>query len=437
MRFEVLAAGPPPGPRHVPNDRVAAAHHLSTVALPVSLVAAVAALVSLLVMVVVSRSRAPRGELPPTLDLGGEPPAVAHALVHRARPGHDAVVATLVDLAARRHIEIEQRPGGAVFVRRRTVTFDHPLEPFERMLMEHVASRTRDGACPAEALTLGPAGLSVAWRKLFAQQVVASGARVGLLRRRYGRMHLLVPSVLAGLAIALGIAAVAVASLDAPERATTWHHRLPVVAVLLGGVCATTIGNLSRRGDHVLTASGLSAAEHWLAVRAQIASVGTFTAKPAASVAVWDRMLAYATALDLTPRVVAELPLITEHSRRVWSDATGTWRRVRVRYWSLRPGRGRHPLLVALQGGLNVAVAVALVVGAQHAPGLAHDLARSGDRNEREHRPRSSARSRSGLPCHSRCTASSTSWPGWPGWGGRSRSRAGSCASGSARPMRR
>lgn len=44
-----------------------------------------------------------------TLDLGPEPPAVANFLVHDFRVTDEAVAATLIDLAARRVAEIEQR----------------------------------------------------------------------------------------------------------------------------------------------------------------------------------------------------------------------------------------------------------------------------------------------------------------------------------------
>jgi hypothetical protein len=54
--------------------------------------------------------RPPAG--PPVPDLGGEPPAVVALLVNEWEVDRHALVATLLDLAARRYIEIEE-PGAS------------------------------------------------------------------------------------------------------------------------------------------------------------------------------------------------------------------------------------------------------------------------------------------------------------------------------------
>jgi hypothetical protein len=337
-----------------------AAEDLAHVLVPASLVAAALAVASLLAVVVVSRSPRLGGHVGPTSQLGPEPPAVANALLRRARPDDDAIVGTLVDLVARRHLEIEQRPGGDVFVRARSVQLDRRLDPFERMLLDHVEARARDGACPAAALSVGPAGLAGPWRKLFGQQVLVTATQAGLTRRRYGRRHLAGPGALAGAAMGLGIAA-----LIATSSGTTtpmWSARLPVLGLLVAAAVGARLGSMSASGQHVLTPAGVAAADHWAGVRAQLRSVGTFASKPAASVAMWDRMLAYATAMGLTARVAAELPLLSEHDTRAWSNVTGTWRQVRIRYWSVRPARGRHPAVAAVAGLALVALGAALLV---------------------------------------------------------------------------
>jgi hypothetical protein len=54
-----------------------------------------------------------------TLELGPESPAMANLLVHDFRATPEAVPATVIDLAARRVLEIEQRGPGVFYVRLR------------------------------------------------------------------------------------------------------------------------------------------------------------------------------------------------------------------------------------------------------------------------------------------------------------------------------
>jgi hypothetical protein len=56
---------------------------------------------------------------PRTLELGLEPPAVANFLVNGLRVTGDAVPATLIDLAARNVVDMEQRGPGVFYVRLR------------------------------------------------------------------------------------------------------------------------------------------------------------------------------------------------------------------------------------------------------------------------------------------------------------------------------
>jgi hypothetical protein len=56
---------------------------------------------------------------PRTLDLGPEPPAVANFLVNDFGVTTEAVPATLIDLAARNAVDVEERGPGVFFVRLR------------------------------------------------------------------------------------------------------------------------------------------------------------------------------------------------------------------------------------------------------------------------------------------------------------------------------
>jgi hypothetical protein len=62
-----------------------------------------------------------------------------------------------------------------------------------------------------------------------------------------------------------------------------------------------------------------------------------------------SRALAYAAALGLAERAADELPIVPEDDRLAWSNATGEWHVVRVRY-PFRPGYGRHPALMLVIG---------------------------------------------------------------------------------------
>jgi hypothetical protein len=87
--------------------------------------------------------------------------------------GHpDAIPATLLDLAARDYVDLDQYgPERTVCRVRRTDTSG--LQPYERMVLEHVAGLAVEGIVLADALTTGPGtsrasgggGSSATWSK--------------------------------------------------------------------------------------------------------------------------------------------------------------------------------------------------------------------------------------------------------------------------------
>ena len=89
-------------------------------------------------------------------------------------------------------------------------------------------------------------------------------------------------------------------------------------------------------------------AEHWLCVRAWMEPRG-FEGASAGAANSSSRALAYAAALGLAERAADELPIVPEDDRLAWSNATGEWHVVRVRY-PFRPGYGRHPALMLAIG---------------------------------------------------------------------------------------
>lgn len=299
----------------------------------------------------------------PTMDLGAEPPAVVSLLVGEGEPDPDAVAATILDLAARRHLDVELAGAGAVLIRMRPPAAD-PMRPYELRLLDPMRRRASDGLLPAPALATGSdRAAEAAWRT-FRRAVVAEAQAGGLCRDRYGR------PLVAG----LGLAAVAVmllvfAAISAgDERVVVSGERLPlapsawaVAVIALGAALLAWSSHLTRRRYQRLTDTGRVAAGRWLGVHDALAEQADFADEPAPSVAIWDRQLAYAAALGLARQAVRDLPTGAERHRHAWSHYGNRWRRVTIRYVKLRPGWGQHPVAAVVSGMLVVVAAVVAV----------------------------------------------------------------------------
>jgi len=322
----------------------------------------VACAVMALLLHVRTRPRRPAAG-PATMELGDEPPAVVDLLTDDFVVTPEAVPATLVDLAARRWLTIEDVAGGQVVIRLKARDRDEPLAPFERRVLGHLRQLSVDGVVPASAMTTGPEGASQRWWRGFRDEVVAAAQAEGLSRDRWTRAILLPvwggvigAGALLWLALELGTAS---EGTDSFGRTGRLWVLIALATFTLGLWAFTRLG----RGLQRDTDAGLAAASRWVGVREYMASAGNFEDKPAAMVALWDRYLAYAVALDLAPLVVAQLPLGAEDHRHAWSRASGRWRQVLVRYPVMRPGYGQHPALAVL-GALLVAVPALLVLRA-------------------------------------------------------------------------
>ena len=276
---------------------------------------------------------------PRTLDLGPEPPAVANFLVHGFRVTDDAVPATLIDLAARNVVDIEQRGPGVFYVRLRDAEAES-LTRYERRVLDHLRASAHDGVVPAEALTTGPQHDSARWRRGFVSAVVSDAQSRGLSREA------LAGAVFTGLTVAAAIPALlAWAAWEAGAGAT----------VFVGGVAL--LGWIRKRHPQRETPAGMDAASRWLGVRAELAENPVFATHSPLQVELWDRLLAYGAALGVASGASRPLPMGVESDTEAWTAYGGQWRRVRIsypRYWP--PGWGVDPLI----GGL---VGVALVAG--------------------------------------------------------------------------
>jgi hypothetical protein len=310
---------------------------LVTPLLGATVAAVVLWLVALLVVAFATRPR-DIDPGPATMDLGEEPPAVVDLLTNDWRVTADAIPATLLDLAARDFVDLEQYGPGRTVCRIRRAAADG-LETYERMVLDHVAGLAVDGIVPAEALTTGPQDQSTRWWRAFQRRVVRDARERGLTRDRWSspvkallRLAALVP---AGLGVLLANAA---GGLD-----------LGTIGVGLV-IWALLTSSMKLVGDQRDTPAGAEAAARWLGVRSYLGRNEVFPTLPPASVAVWDRYLGYGAALGVATAALQALPMGAEDDHRAWSAYGGRWRMVKVRYPRLSFIWGRKPAIAILVG---------------------------------------------------------------------------------------
>ena len=198
----------------------------------------------------------------PTMELRPEPPALAGAIVNRGISPAGAVPATVLDLAARGHLELFEVGPDQTVVRR-----------------------------PA-----APAGSTDALRG-YEQRFIAALASSetsarGLLMDDY------------------------ITRLDFGVAASLEFERSVHGELLAAGL-------LERRGGFVswesLTPAGREAAAHWLGVREFLSGDDSFHRLPPAAVAIWDRYLAYAAAFGIAEAATA--PIVAAFAARLPSAA--------------------------------------------------------------------------------------------------------------------
>ncbi len=285
------------------------------------------------------------------LGLPPEPPAVAGLLCDDFVVGAEAAPATLLDLAARRVVVLEEvQPGHTVCRLRGADTGE--LAGYERMVLDQLRAKALDGVVPTEALTTGTDDASTAWHRRFARYVVGDAQQRGLTRDRWP----------ARLVAVLGLGALVVGGLvavsglvggDAHGDATAVAAIAAVVAVLSIPLGLAFVTRLGRSLAQLPTPAGLQAAATARGLQRTLQEHGGsgagFADLPPAAVVLWDRVFAYAAAMGAARRAVTLLPLGAEDDHRAWSRIGGRWRRVRVRYpraWP--PAWGKHPALAIL-----------------------------------------------------------------------------------------
>lgn len=307
-------------------------------------------LLAVVAILVATRPRRPDGG-PATMELGAEPPAVVDLLTDRYQVTPEAAPATLLDLAARRWLVVEDLGPDTTVIRLRRFGGDGQLTPYEQRILDHLRTLAVDGVVPAEALTTGPEGASASWWNGFRKEVIADARARGLSRKRFGAG----PRVLAwaGVFAGGGLCYFSVGEIESNE---TIGFSLPFVIafalLVVLGVLAARITTMRQERE---TEAGLAAGSRWLGVRRYLADHGRFDELPASAVQIWDQYLAHAAALDLATGAARQLPLGAEDDEHAWSRHGGQWRQVDVDYLTLRPGWGHHPF-AALLSGLVVTV---------------------------------------------------------------------------------
>ena len=273
-----------------------------------------------------------------TLELGPEPPAVANFLVHDFRVTDDAVPATLIDLAARNVVDIEQRGPGVFYVRLRASSSE-PLTSYEHRILAHLHTHAVDGVVPAGALTTGPQEESKRWMRGFTSEVVADAKGRGLSRDAVDGS---VFTVLTG-----------AAAIPALLAWAAWEFRAGLLVI--GGAVAL-LSWIRARHSQRETLAGMEAASRWLGVRAALEEDAEFARQSPLTVELWDRLLAYGAALGVAGGSSRPLPMGVESDTHAWSAFGGRWRAVRISYPRLWPPMwGAEPLLVLAAGALVVA----------------------------------------------------------------------------------
>ena len=290
---------------------------------------------------------------PETGDLGPEPPAVAGMLCHGGRVGDEAAAATLLDLAARHIVDLEESDDQLSLCRLRPPG-DADLAPYERRILSYLEAVATDGVVPVPALAEGVTKPAAWWRKLRGEVVADARAR-GLSRPRWSPFLVMV----LGLPAALPAAGLLIWLVSITGAGPTLGGRGIVGGTIVGALIGLAL--VRRLNTDLFTPAGEAAASHWLGVRAHLAADPAIASQPPTAVITYGRYLAYAAALGLARTAVKSLPVGAPANPRIgWSTyGTGQWHKVDITY-SRRLSWGTDPRQLLL-AHLFFAVPAALV----------------------------------------------------------------------------
>lgn len=333
---------------------------------PVLAAGAVAAVCWIVAAVLVGLARRPPRirAAQETMELPPESPAVAGLLVNDFIVPAEVAPAILIDLAARRVVDLDEVQPGRTICRVRPRSSTEALRPYEQRVLESLQKKAIDGVVPTEALTTGPETESSSWHRGLVKEVVDDAQASGLTLDRWPKLMIGVLSALLGIAIVLG-------AISIKDESNTPPDKVPVAVFVVIGVAACFIAlavyvtaRMGRSLAQLPTDAGRDATAVCEGLAHHLREDRPLADLPPAAVALRGRHFAYAAAFGFAPLAVELLPMGKEDDRRAWSRFGGRWRRVRVRYprfWP--PAWGRHPGLAAALSALVIAVCLLVIRG--------------------------------------------------------------------------
>ena len=285
-----------------------------------------------------------------TREVGPESPAIVNLLVNRWNVTRSAIQATLLDLASRKYIGIDQYGQEQFIVSLRNNPPDAERTEYERQVLDLIRKRATGGSAPAEAITLGEEGEAEAWWQRFRKSVAEDARKQRLARNRWAPLDWAILG--SGLAVVFGLFALAFGIAHIGGRNSSGENSLDLTDWLGIGLFAWIVAMalLSRLRDLRDTPSGREACGRWLGVRNYLREIHAFEDVSAAAVIVWERYLAFGVALGVAKEAAHQLPLAPDDPDTAWSRQTGTWREMRIEY-PRHFGYGGWPLGV-FAGGL-------------------------------------------------------------------------------------
>ncbi len=287
---------------------------------------------------------------PETSELGPEPPAVANLLVNRCHVTSSAAAATLIDLAARGHLELQHLSSDRFVVRLRAQSPDQ-LTDYEARVLSLVREKATGGSAPLEAIELDEDDAD-RWRKRFADDVVDDAKARGLLRGRWSRTDWIVFGVLAAAVLAAVAGGLYLANVESKGDKSSEGFDRETWFLVAFFVWLLLLAGLRRLRSIRYSANGDAAAARWLGVKRFLQHDESFGDTPPSGVAIWDRLLAYGAGLGVARGAVSAIPLEVEDPEVAWSRVGGNWHQVHVEY-PTRFGYGQRPRDVLLNGALR------------------------------------------------------------------------------------
>lgn len=279
-----------------------------------------------------------------------ESPGVVNFLVNNWRATPSGISATIVDLAARRILGLDLVGIDGTVVRLRDRPAKGALTGYEQQVYDLVAGRATGGSAPIEAIRLDE-NAAERWIKKFERAVIDEARDKGLARRRWERIDYLIVGI--GLVFVLGFFALAfgAAHVGASDPGSSNSSNISAWDWLMGAGFAwfAAMGLITRSQAVTDTPKGKEVCARWMGMRDYFRHSQAFDGQPPASVAIWDRLLAYGVAVGAARDAAEGLPVIAEDPHTAWTRTGGAWRELRIEY-PVRFGWGQWPVKVFFEG---------------------------------------------------------------------------------------